>query len=297
MSAPILHSEQYGALHLGKLPASSLNASHALWADLRKPLKAQGLLPKIPKVFGHGDDFSDWLMLGNGPCDDNSVNPEWAAAQGAGNCAWAWPGHVFMEAAHDAGRPIPLFTCLNILEQYSVYSGYNLQTGADDNGSDLQQVITWLQDKGLTDENGTAYKIGPSVALTPGNLEELWECVYIFENVDPGWQLQQAQEDQFNSANPVWDYVAGSTVIGGHNAGAVGHPGDGNGRLVTWARAIQFTPVFYEHLNDESFAWPTLEECNAVTGEDAEHASYVDLEKYVTLIAQQKSAIFQAQAA
>jgi hypothetical protein len=195
---------------------------------------------------------------------------------------------MFMEAASDSGRPVPPFTCLNILEQYSAYSGYNLQTGDNDNGSDLQQVIQWLKDKGLTDENGGAYKIGPSVALTPGNLQELWECAYIFENVDPGWQLQAAQEDQFNQGQP-WDYVAGSNVIGGHNAGIVGHPTDHNGRLVTWAKAIEFTPSFYENLNDESFCFPTLEECNAVTGQDAEHADYVDLEKYVTLVAQQKA--------
>ena len=106
--------------------------------------------------------------------------------------------------------------------------------------------------------------------------------------MDPGWQLQQAQEDQFNAGQP-WDYVASSSVIGGHNAGVVGRPNKTNGRLVTWAKAIEFTPSFYEHLNDESYAWPTLEECNAVTGEDAEHASYVDLEKYVTLVAQQKA--------
>src|ERR1700722_10504368 len=76
-------------------------------------------LPTAPAPSGgYGIDFSDWLMLGNGPCDDGSVDSSWAAFQGAGDCAWAGPAHETMEACKNAGRPVPEFTCLNVLDQY-----------------------------------------------------------------------------------------------------------------------------------------------------------------------------------
>lgn len=281
MTVPTIHSEDHGDLYLGKQPARPLDSAHALWADLRKPLVAAGTLPKIPSgTFGHGNDFADWLMVGNGP--DDTVFPGFG---GCGDCAWAGPAHSEMGAASNAKRPIPPFSGKTVVAQYSAYSGYDPQTGENDNGSDPQAVLQWRQEKGLYDDNGTVYKIGKTVAATPGDLTHLWEIAYLFEDAGIGINVQQAQQDQFNEAKPVWDYVAGSPIVGGHWIEVMGRF-----HLITWGRNIGFTDRFYQNLNDETFGWIDPQRYAAVTGKDAEGHDDQDLELYVTLVAQAKAA-------
>lgn len=284
---PAIYSHAHrGFLHLGKLPAQPIRDAIP-FADAKAAfLKAGGTLPPVPKMFGHSGDFANgptadggWGMLGNGPCDDGSINPDWAAYQGAGDCAWAGPAHEEMEAAKNAGRPVPKFTCLNVLQQYSAYSGYDLETGANDNGSAVADVIAWRQDKGLEDADGNVYKIGQSFNLTPGDMQQLWEAAYLLECVGIGINVQQAQMDQFQAGKP-WAYVAGSPVEGGHYIPIVGKL-----RLITWATKQEYAESLYEKLCDEAVGYLDLERYNAVTGEDAEHYTSQDIEKYFAVLA------------
>lgn len=237
-------------------------------------------LPPIPTHFGHGYDFGrdGWLMLGNGP--DDTVSPGF---QGCGDCAWAGPAHEEMEAARNAHRPVPQFSGATVVSQYSAYSGYNPQTGANDNGSDVQQVLAWRQDKGLLDNASTAYKIGQHVALTPGDLHELWAAAYLFECVGIGATMTTAQMDQFDAGQP-WDYVAGSPAEGGHYIPVMGDNG-----LISWGERVGFTRTFYAKQSDEAYAYVDPERYSGVTGETLEHFSDADLEKFLTLVAQAKA--------
>lgn len=278
----VIHSERLGcALHLGKQPARPLLAGTISYGELRRPLVRAGLLPKVPAIFGHGNDFAGgrWLMLGNGP--DDTVYPGF---QGCGDCAWAGPAHAEMEAARNAGRPIPSFSGKTVVNQYSAYSGYDPQTGENDSGSDPQRVLQWRQEKGLLDDGGVAYKIGQYVALQPGNLAELWEAAYLFENCGIGVVVTEAQVQQFDAQQP-WDYVPGSPEEGGHWVEVMGRPDAHHGALITWAERIRFSLAFYEQQNDEAFAYIDPERYNRVTGETAEHWTDQDLEKFVVLVA------------
>lgn len=284
MSATI-HSERHGGeLHLGKRPASPLRSDTVLYSELRAPLVKAGLLPRIPATFGHGHDFAGgaWLMLGNGP--DDTVSPGFG---GCGDCAWAGPAHAEMEAARNGGRPIPRFSGKTVVDQYGEYSGYDPATGENDNGSDPQEVLLWRQEKGLRDDAGNVYKIGQSVALQPGNLAELWEAAYLFENVGIGVVVTQAQEDEFNERRP-WDHVPGSPELGGHWIEVMGRPDAHHGALITWAERVLFTLAFYEQQNDESFVYLDSERYSKVTGKTAEHYSEQDLEEFLTLVVQAK---------
>lgn len=269
-------SKRLGTLHLGKLPARPIKGA-VKFSEIRKTVA--GHLPPIPAQFGHGGDFpgKGWLMLGNGP--DNTVFPGF---QGCGDCAWADPAHAEMEAARNAGRPVPAFSGKTIVEQYSEYSGYNPRTGENDNGSQISDVIQWRQTKGLRDDHGNVYKIGQAVELDPGNIQELWEAAYLFECVTIGVVLCTAQMDQFDAHGP-WDYVHGSPQEGGHDVPVVGSSG-----LVTWAERHGYTRAFYEHQNDEAVAYVDPLRYSAVTGETAEHFADADLEKYLTMIVQSK---------
>ena len=281
-------SERLGCdLHLGKQPARPLLAGTVSYGELRRPLVKAGLLPKIPAAFGHGNDFTGgrWLMLGNGP--DDSVFPGFG---GCGDCAWAGPAHAEMEAARNSGRPIPSFTGKTIVDQYGAYSGYDPQTGANDNGSDPQQVLQWRQEKGLLDDNGVAYKIGRYVALQPGNLAELWEAAYLFENAGIGVVMTEAQMQQFDAQEP-WEHVHGSPEVGGHWVEVMGRPDAAHGALISWGERVRFGLPFYEQQNDEAFAYLDPERYNRVTGKTAEHFSEQDLNEFLALVVQRKLAV------
>jgi hypothetical protein len=290
---PKVFIERLGAhVHLGKTDPKPVPGALTFDEVRGYFVKAGGTFPPLPDHFGSGGDFGPgpiahggWGMLGNGPCDDGSINQDWAAFEGAGDCAWADPAHDEMEAAKNARRPIPPFTCRNILEQYSAYGGYDLQTGANDNGSNMADVIVWRQTKGLLDTNGVAYKIGKSVTLTPGNLQQAWEAAYVFQNVDLGAVITQANMDEFN-ADPkgVWGYTPGSPQIGGHAIPEIGRGSLNNSGIVTWAERYGFTEAWFTHQNDEGHAYIDVERYNAVTGETSQGYTDQDLEKYLGLL-------------
>lgn len=292
MSATI-HSERHGAdLFLGKTEATE--PRFTIYEDeIRPKLKAKGLLPSTPAMFGHGHDFPQgaWLMLGNGP--DDTVAPGFA---GAGDCAWADPAHDEMEAASDAQRPIPRFTGLVVVEQYAEYEGW---TGGDvasllaflkanDNGSNMQDVIEIRQTKGLRDADGEVYKIGKAISLKdPGNVQAVWELAWLCENVDIGVTVTEANEAQFNERpQPTWDYVSGSPEVGGHAVPVVGKLG-----LLSWAEDVYWTPNFLKHQADEAHAYLDNERYDTRTGETAEHFTEQDLEKFIVLEAEAKMAL------
>lgn len=278
-----VHSYRLGCdLHLGKRPARPPSSDHVAMRDLLK-LVPSGTLPRIPAHFGTGLDFgyAGWRMLGNGP--DNTV---FEGFQGCGDCDWAATAHVLMQASHNAGRPVPPFSGKTVVAQYSAYSGYDPQTGENDTGTDMQQSITWCQTTGFHDDNDVVYRLGQSISLTPGDLRELWAATYLFEDAKIGVNLQTAQMDQFDAGpRPVWDYVAGSPVEGGHAI-----PTMGNNGLISWAERVGFTQAFIEHQMDEGYCFLLPERYNAVTGETREDLTDADLEKYLTLLPQYRAA-------
>lgn len=193
-----------------------------------------------------------------------------------------------MESAHNAGRPIPRFTGLNVLQQYSAYSGYNLQTGANDNGSDVRDVLNWRQKTGLKDADGNVYKIGPFVSLELGNFTELWEALYLFENVGIGINFPESAMDQFD-ANKMWSVVAGAQIEGGHYIPLVGHPEPGVWTCLTWAKRQTMSAGFITKYMDEAWTYVDPERYNAVTGETLQSYTDADLQKYLTMMAQSKA--------
>lgn len=271
--------------HYGKRPASPLRTDTPEFRPLLRSVT--GSLPPIPHNFGHGYDFgaSNWGMLANGPCDDETIPASWYVHGGVGNCFWAGSAHEEMESARNAHRPIPRFTCLNVANQYAEYLGLKdaqALNRSNDQGTNVQEAISLRQTKGLVDADGTVYKIGQHVALTPGDLSELWAAAYLFECVGIGVNLQEAQEQAFPGR---WDYVKGSPTVGGHYI-----PVMGNNGLISWGDRVGFTQAFYEHCNDESFAYIDPERYNRVTGETLEHYRDADLEKYLSLVAKAKAA-------
>lgn len=251
-----------------------------------------GGLPQFPAPHGgFGSDFpihGGWKMLGNGPCDDGTVNEAWAAFNGAGDCAWAGPAHEEMEMAHNSSHPIPRFTCLNILNQYSAYCGYNLQTGQNDQGSQIRDVLQWRATKGLLDADNKVYKIGAYYSLEPGNHQQMWEALYLGENIGIGIQFPESAMNQTN-ANQTWSVVPGAQIEGGHYIPLVGHSTPTSWTCITWGSRQLMTDSFLIKYCDEAWAYISPDRYNRVTGDTLEHYNDADLEKYFALLVKSAS--------
>lgn len=292
MSVPTLHDEKNDVDYfLGKLSAKPLIDAVPFKEVRAIFVKAGGVLPTVPADWGHAGDFKTgselkggYGMLGNGPCDDGSIDEFDAGYQGAGDCAWAGPAHEEMTFAKNAGAPIPKFTSENILvDNYGPYCGYDIKTGANDQGSQISDVVKIRQTTGLVTADGEKLLIGQSFEGTPGDFQELVEMAYLLECAGIGVNLQQAQEDQFNDGTP-WDYVAGSQDLGGHYVCVPGK------RLITWAAPHRFTRAFFEHQNDELVGYVSPHLFSLATGKDAEGFDQADLEQIFTLLAQKQQA-------
>lgn len=226
----------------------------------------------------------NWRMLGNGP--DDSVFPGF---QGAGDCVWAGGAHEHMESEYNSKRAVAPFSGKEIIAQYSAYSGYDPKTGANDNGSNVREVLSWRQHKGLVDASGAVHKIGTYVALDPGNLTQLWDALWLFEAVGIGIDFPSSAFDQLN-AGQAWDVVPGATSEGGHYIPLVGHPTNNIWTCVTWGQRQTMTAAFLEKYCDEAWAWIDPERYAQVTGLTQQKFADADLEKYITVVASQLAA-------
>lgn len=252
------------------------------YSELRPMLRRLGLLPTVPAVFDRSH-AAQWLMLGNGP--DDTVFPGF---QGCGDCAWAGPAEEERESAALAGRPIPAFSGKTVVAQYSAYSGYNPQTGENDNGSVIADVIKYRQQDGLYDDAGTRYKIGQACDIEAGDLQSAFEAAYLFENIGIGIQVPVSMMRDFAHHGPIDYHPNASQIEGGHYIPGISRVKNGNLVIVTWATSVEVTPAFYSHFNDETVAYLDMLRYNAVTGETAEHYTQQDLERYFTAIAKAK---------
>jgi hypothetical protein len=262
------------SLQLGKRDAT-YDSRDIRFADIRP--KSVTVLPSEPISWGRGKDFANWLMLGNGP--DDTV---FTGFQGCGDCVWAGSAHEEMQAGHDANRIVPTFDGKTVVDQYSAYSGYNPQTGANDNGSNVRDVLNWRQTKGLYDDTGKIYKIGTYISLEPGNWQQLREASWLFESVGIGIQFPTSAMDQFNNGQ-VWSVVAGSSIDGGHYVPVVGH-WPGYWTVITWGKRQVATWQFIAKYCDEAWCYLDSERYNQVTGDTYNGYSSADLEKYITLV-------------
>jgi hypothetical protein len=227
-------------LKLGKKPASydkrDLLFEHSI--DRTK-------LPAYPKVFGHEALIPAWQMLGNGP--DDSVAPGF---QGAGDCVFAGGDHETMLWNVEGGHPITV-TGKQTISDYSAVTGYVIGDDSTDQGTETRTALDYRRKTGLIDTKGNRHKIGAYVALEPGNIQHLYEALYLFGAVGIGVRFPGSAMDQFNAGKP-WSVVSSATVEGGHYIPLVALRG--NIVCVTWAQLQQMTLGFYRKYCDECFA-------------------------------------------
>lgn len=226
----------------GKLPASPSNAPH--FGSLFDPAK----LPPLPAGdFGHEEGIV-FPNLGNDT---------------AGDCVWAGASSEELVWSHEMGKFISV-NAASAIRNYTECTQYNpnapLVNGVNptDGGTDMGVAAEYRKTKGLWDADGKRHLISEYVQLEPGNIEQLWYAMWLFDGVGLGWNFFQQWEDQIGNGSRVLGQVANPTVAGGHYTPGFGRR-NGNISTPSWQMLLQITPAGYEQSNDETFAYMTKE--------------------------------------
>ena len=210
--------------------------------DPRTLLLASYVTPKLPAPpakFDLTTKVKAWGMM-----DNDQI----------GDCTCAAAGHLIMEWTANAGKKMVTPTDQQIVAAYSAITGYNPQTGANDNGAQEVDVLNYWRQTGIAGD-----KIGAYVALEPSNHTHIMDAVYIFGGCYIGVQLPITAQAQTQNHQP-W-----SVPPGGPNGD--GKPGSWGGHaipvmaydahsltVVTWGALQTMTWSFWEAYCDEAYA-------------------------------------------
>jgi len=229
-------------LKLGKLPAKP-RSTDLMFAHYRDSASLSH-----PSRFGHYDIIprDGWGMLGN---------------DRYGDCVWAGAAHETMLWNKEAGRTVT-FDDKSVLSDYAACTGFDPVTGANDNGTDVHNALSYRRHTGIVDASGKRHKIGAYVAIEPGNYEHLLDALYLFSAVGIGFEFPDYAIDEFNAGKP-WTYRKGGTIEGGHYVCLVGKPNSLYIDPVSWAHLTGMTKRFFEHYCDEAYGILSTEMLNA----------------------------------
>jgi hypothetical protein len=206
-----------------------------------------------------------------------------------GDCAIAGPYHALMLWNREADKTIRV-TDQCTLKTYSAVTGYDPKQdnpvlgNPTDQGANVEEVAEYWRTKGFNDADGKNHKIDCYVALEPGNVDELWVAMYLFDGVGIGVSLPEAWMAD-TRAGRVWDIPRGSAEIaGGHYVLGVGRRG-GLLNVVTWGQTQLVTPRAYAEFNDETLAYLDTEKL--VNGKSLEGFNLAQLKDDLLQLANQ----------
>jgi hypothetical protein len=215
-------------------------------------------LPTPPIVFGHILGSMNWQGdLGNDQC---------------GDCVWAGAAHETLLWNHATRRPLPVFTDDSVVQVYSQETGYVPGVPSTDDGTDMQMAAEFRRVTGLPDKNGTRHFIKAYATIPITNDQAMFDLImklsYAFGALACGFNMQQAQADQFDGRQP-WAPVQGSPILGGHYVPIGGRNSRGNALGVSWGRTTGITPQFIMQQCDEVIVYlsPEYLTINNVTPE------------------------------
>lgn len=191
-------------------------------------------LPALPAMQNWGGKVMDWGMMKNDAVGD-------CTCAAAGHLIEAWTSNVSQEVvpADDA-----------IIAAYAAITGYNPQTGANDNGAAELDVLNYWRQTGIAN-----HKIDAYVALEPGNHDHIRAAVYIFGGCYIGLQLpNSAQKQRVWSVAPQGTQGDGAPGSwGGHAVPVVAYDSLGL-TVVTWGQLKHMTWNFWNTYCDEAYA-------------------------------------------
>lgn len=161
-----------------------------------------------------------------------------------GCCTCSAAGHAIQETSANVGSEITVPDSA-VLTAYEAVSGYNPQTGQNDNGAYEIDVLRYWQGTGVGGHKNAAY-----AACSTTNLDDVKACVNLFGFCYIGFVVPSNCIQQFDAGQP-WD-DSGSPTTDGHAVIVVDFDATG-GTVVTWGRLQKFTWAWWGKFVDE--AW------------------------------------------
>lgn len=229
-------------LKLGKQPAEHRPTD----LHLLKVIGPDGL-KEAPIGFGHRGVYPlDWGMLGN---------------DRYGNCVFAGADHETELWNAINGKRVS-FTSANALHDYAAVTGFDPKDPSSDQGTVVQDALSYRRHVGVIDAAGYRHKVGAYVSLEPGDWHQLLEALNAFDLVGIGFNFPASAMDQFNRGEP-WHYIGDQNIEGGHYVPVVGRPHVSTISTVTWGQLQSMTRKFMETYVDEAFGILSLESLNA----------------------------------
>lgn len=230
------------SLKLGKLPRKE----HPLTLDLSKYVK----LADPPRAFAYEYNISDWTMMGNDKI---------------GDCTFASPGHLEMEwSSRTYGLYIP--SLQDIIRGYSAVSGYDPQTGMNDNGCVITDVLEYWRTTGIANR-----KILGWAQIDTSNITAIKQAITIFGGLDIGFNVTETAMNEFSSGQ-AWNNTSDKNIVGGHCVCVLGY-GSLGCTCITWAKRQQMSWEFWKTYVDEAYAiitqdWLTAAQKTPIFGFD-----------------------------
>lgn len=223
-------------LRLGKLPARPGAVTMKFTTYVKETL-----LPTPPTEFGHDHGVGHWKMLGNDT---------------VGDCVIAGGLHETMLWSHYGSATAPTDKAAAIAN-YSAITGYDPDDPSTDKGTDVADAASYRRHTGLVDADGARHRIVAYLALTPGDIGQHLQALYLFGAVGIGLEFPDSAMTQFHNHQP-WDVVPGAKIEGGHYVSAVARRDD-RFVVVTWGREQPMTDAFFQKYNDESYVYVSSE--------------------------------------
>jgi hypothetical protein len=200
--------------------------------------------------------LADYLKLETLPTIPDSVDwsskvKQWGlfANDRLGDCTAAGCAHMLeIWSANATTEIVP--TDNDVITMYSAVSGYNPQTGDDDNGAVEIDVLNYWRKTGVAGHQIDAY-----AALEPKNHFHVQASVYLFGGVYLGLALPLSAQNQSIWSVPSWGVTGNGEPgsWGGHCVNVVSV--DNNYiTVVTWGTLQKMSWQFFESYCDEAYA-------------------------------------------
>jgi hypothetical protein len=182
---------------------------------------------------------SDWPMYGNDKI---------------GDCTCAAVGHV-IEAVTQYGEgkteEVPDDA---VLKAYEAVSGYDPDTGANDNGAVMQDVLGYWRKTGVG-----GHRIVAFAEVDYKKPDELNAALDLFGHLYIGIHFPASAMDQFKNDEP-WDVVPGAQIEGGHAIHGGKYDADSKTwHVTTWGKLQPMTQAFWDKYVEESWVALTPE--------------------------------------
>lgn len=205
--------------------------------------------------------------------DWDSPVPRWNMFKNdtIGDCTFAACGHLVQNWTFNATANEITISDTDIIKGYSAVSGYDPQTGANDNGCNELDVLNYVRKTGIAGHKFQAY-----VQLDVTNINQIKQAINLFGGVYIGINMPISAQSQVGG---LWDAASGANGQPGSWGGHAIHVGKYNASEmegVTWGDLQRISYAFWNKYVEEAYAIVSLDFFNG--GKDPQGFDITTLE-------------------